>query len=59
MNLAQQCMNQAAGIEEPQEQEAESPAEGTQVDAISGATVSSTAAVTAINDAYAFLQTLK
>ena len=59
MNLAQQCMNQAAGIEEAQEQEAETPAEGTQVDAISGATVSSTAAVTAINDAYAFLQTLK
>ena len=59
VNLAQQCMNQAAGIEEPQEQEAETPAEGTQVDAISGATVSSTAAVTAINDAYAFLQTLK
>ena len=59
VNLAQQCMNQAAGIEEAQEQEAETPAEGTQVDAISGATVSSTAAVTAINDAYAFLQTLK
>ena len=59
VNLAQQCMNQAAGIEEAQEQEAEIPAEGTQVDAISGATVSSTAAVTAINDAYAFLQTLK
>nr|WP_296010053.1 FMN-binding protein [uncultured Blautia sp.] len=34
-------------------------AEGTQVDAVSGATVSSTAAVTAINDAYAFLQTVK
>ena len=59
VNLAQQCMNQAAGIEEAQEQETETPAEGTQVDAISGATVSSTAAVTAINDAYAFLQTLK
>ena len=57
--MAQQCLNQAAGIEETEEQEAETPAEGTQVDAVSGATISSTAAVTGINDAYAFLQTVK
>ena len=57
--MAQQCLNQAAGIEETKEQETETPAEGTQVDAVSGATISSTAAVTGINDAYAFLQTVK
>ena len=59
VDLAQQCLNQAAGIEETAEQEAETPAQGTQVDAVSGATVSSTTAVTAINDAYVFLQTVK
>ena len=59
VDLAQQCLNQAAGIEETKEQETETPAEGTQVDAVSGATISSTAAVTGINDAYAFLQTVK
>ena len=59
MDLAQQCLNQAAGIEEATEQETETSVQGTQVDAVSGATVSSTAAVTAINDAYAFLQTVK
>ncbi|MBS6160554.1 MAG: FMN-binding protein, partial [Firmicutes bacterium] len=59
VDLAQQCLNQAAGVEEATEQETETSVQGTQVDAISGATVSSTAAVTAINDAYTFLQTVK
>ena len=59
VDLAQQCLNQAAGIEETAEEETETPAQGTQVDAVSGATISSTAAVTGINDAYAFLQTVK
>ena len=61
MNLAQQCLEQAAGIEtsEAPAEEAAAPLNGTQVDAVSGATRSSTAAVTGINDAYYFLQTVK
>lgn len=68
VSLAQQCLEQAAGIETAQSETAESDAqkesqsgseEGTLVDAVSGATKSSTAAVTAINDAYNFLATVK
>ena len=61
MNLAQQCLDQAAGIEtsEAPAEEAAAPQNGTQVDAVSGATRSSTAAVTGINDAYNFLQSIK
>ena len=60
ISLAEQCLNEAAGVEvtEAPEEETQAPAEGTLVDAVSGATISSTAAVTAINDAYAFLQTV-
>ena len=75
INLAEQCLAEAAGVELPETEEA-APAEdaaetgdaasenadnaapGT-VDGISGATISSTAAVTAINNAYSFLQTVK
>ena len=53
-DLAQQCIDQAAGVET----EEEAPQEGTQVDGISGATISSTAAVNGINAAYEFLQTI-
>ena len=73
ISLAQQCIDQAAGIEHPESMEAADAEEaegaeaadtdasqnGTQVDGISGATRSSTAAVTAINEAYNFLQTVK
>ena len=68
VSLAQQCLEQAAGIETAESETAESDAqkesqsgseEGTLVDAVSGATKSSTAAVTAINDAYNFLATVK
>ena len=48
-------MNEAAGVEEKEEV----PANGTQVDAVSGATISSTAVVTGINTAFEFLQTVK
>ncbi len=58
VNLAQQCLEQAAGIEAEENSANEAPA-GTQIDAVSGATISSTAAVTAINNAYSFLQTVK
>lgn len=74
VSLAEQCLAQAAGVEAEEEdaaetaaeetaaaetETAEAPADGTQVDAVSGATISSTAAVTGINDAYDFLQTAK
>ena len=55
VNLAEQCMMEAAG-KEPQES---TPSEGTQVDAVSGATISSTAAVKAVNTAYDFVKTVK
>ena len=58
ISLAEKCMNEAAGVEVTEAPKAEAPAEGTLVDAVSGATISSTAAVTAINDAYEFLQTV-
>lgn len=58
VNLAQQCLEQAAGIEAA-ESSADESQTGTQIDAVSGATISSTAAVTAINNAYSFLQTVK
>ncbi|MGI6019120.1 MAG: FMN-binding protein [Marvinbryantia sp.] len=58
VNLAQQCLEQAAGIEAEKNSTDEAPA-GTPIDAVSGATISSTAAVTAINNAYSFLQTVK
>lgn len=58
--LADDCLKQAAGTgsEEPAEEEA-APQDGTQVDGISGATISSTAAVKAINLAFDFIQTVK
>lgn len=55
ISLAEECMNEAAGIE----QKEETPANGTQVDAVSGATISSTAVATGINTAFEFLQTVK
>lgn len=57
--LADDCLKQAAGTdsEEPAEEEA-APQDGTQVDGISGATISSTAAVKAINLAFDFIQTV-
>ena len=55
ISLAEKCMNEAAGIEETEEV----PANGTQVDAVSGATISSTAVVTGINKAFELLQTVK
>lgn len=69
IDLARQCLEQAAGIEPSTETKAseeastEAPVEagtdGTSIDAVSGATISSTAAVKGINDAYEFLQTVK
>lgn len=56
VKLAQQCLDEAAGVER---EEAPAPQNGTQVDAVSGATVSSTAAVTGINEAYEFLNAAK
>lgn len=58
VSLAEDCMMQAAGVEAAPVAEAETPAEGTAVDAVSGATISSTAAVKGINDAFEFLNTL-
>ena len=55
ISLAEKCMNEAAGVEETEE----APANGTQIDAVSGATISSTAVVTGINTAFEFLQTVK
>lgn len=55
VNLAEQCLNQAAG----EETETQEPQNGTQVDAVAGATISSTAAVEGINAAYEFLQSVK
>lgn len=55
VNLAEQCLNQAAGAET----ETQEPQNGTQVDAVAGATISSTAAVEGINAAYEFLQSVK
>ena len=55
ISLAEKCMNEAAGVEEKEEV----PANGTQVDAVSGATISSTAVVTGINTAFEFLQKVK
>ena len=66
IDLAQQCLDQAAGIETtkeateaPADEEGGSAQAGTQIDAVSGATISSTAAVTAVNATYDFLQTVK
>ena len=56
VKLAQQCLDEAAGVER---EEAPAPQNGTQVDAVSGATISSTAAVTGINEAYEFLNAAK
>ena len=56
VKLAQQCLDESAGVER---EETSAPQNGTQVDAVSGATVSSTAAVTGINEAYEFLNAAK
>lgn len=53
VSLTRNCLLEAAQIEEPQETEV---TEGTQIDAVSGATVSSTAAVNAVNQAWEFLK---
>ena len=59
VNLAEKCLMESAGIEvEAASSEAPSQ-DGTQIDAISGATVSSTAVVTGIHNAYEFLQNAK
>ena len=55
VSLAEKCMYEAAGMEK----EVSVPSNGTQVDAVSGATISSTAAVNGINAAYEYLQTVK
>ena len=65
IDLATQCLEQAVATDAPEEteeapaEEAPASGEGTQIDAVSGATKSSTAAVNGINDAYNFLQTVK
>ena len=60
VSLAQDCLNQAAGVEaEPTEAPVEAPENGTVVDGVSGATISSTAAVNAINMAFDFLNAAK
>ena len=56
VKLAQQCIDQAGGMES--QGGSESTQEGTEVDGVSGATISSTAAVKGINAAYEFLQTI-
>ena len=56
VKLAQQCIDQAGGMES--QGGSEGPQEGTEVDGVSGATISSTAAVKGINAAYEFLQTI-
>lgn len=68
--MAEDCLAQAAGeaaektesetkVAETEAAETAAPQNGTQVDAVSGATISSTAAVTGINKAYEFLQAAK
>lgn len=63
ISLAADCMAQSAGVELDTTQkdgaEDTSAQDGTQIDAVSGATVSSTAVATGINHAYSFLQTVK
>nr|WP_177297369.1 FMN-binding protein [uncultured Blautia sp.] len=70
IDLATRCLEEASGIQASQPEAEEAPEEeaaseetadmaGTEIDAISGATMSSTAAVTGINEAYDFLQTVK
>lgn len=56
--LAEECLKAAAGTAEDNAEET-APQNGTQVDAVSGATVSSTTAVKAINEAFYFLQSVK
>lgn len=58
ISLAEQCLAQASG-QKPEAAPEKTSADGTQVDAVSGATISSTAAAAAVNDAYEFLQSVK
>ncbi|MGI5895263.1 MAG: FMN-binding protein, partial [Candidatus Merdivicinus sp.] len=58
VSLAEQCMAQAAGTEIPEPEEPAAPQEGTQIDAVSGATFSSTAVVKAVNLAYEYLKSI-
>lgn len=51
--------NLDSGSNASEETTVEASQDGTQVDAVSGATISSTAAVTGINQAYEFLQTVR
>lgn len=63
--MAQDCLDQAKGgaddaeADDATEVVEDAMQEGTQVDGVSGATISSTAAVKAINRAFDFLQTVK
>lgn len=57
VSLAEECLREAAGETAVVEEAA--PQNGTQVDAVSGATISSKAAVKGINEAYNFLQTVR
>ena len=70
IDLATKCLEEASGIQASQPETEEATEEetaseetsdmaGTEIDAVSGATMSSTAAVTGINEAYDFLQTVK
>ncbi len=70
IDLATKCLEEASGIQASQPETEEAPEEeaasektadmaGTEIDAVSGATMSSTAAVTGINEAYDLLQTVK
>ena len=51
IGLVEDCLRQAAGEEKPA-----APAEGTQVDAIAGATISSRAVANGVNSAFTFLR---
>lgn len=64
VDLARECMYQAAGVEAEEPAQEETPEEivpesGTVVDGVSGATISSTAAVNAVNMAFDFLNAAK
>ena len=65
-DLAQQCIRQAGGETAVANTEGSADTSGettrnpgTEIDAVSGATISSTAVVTGINEAYEFLQSAK
>ena len=71
IDLATKCLEEASGIQASGSRKQKKLRKkklllrklqicaGTEIDAVSGATMSSTAAVTGINEAYNFLQTVK